>query len=149
MEEIPIKEIAIAVEAVAKVLPETLKHISEIVKTTSDNNVKLKLHVIETNIKMLQMKVNIAQLLIDQNKPLGEELVKDIFSMADLLAKMNYDILEIVGSTTRENNKTKLVDTFTGFIKNNPEILLSPVVGIPGTTIISGAKKIMKKIAKD
>lgn len=139
------------VVTIAKVLPDTTKRIGEIIKVTNDNKTKLKLEAMKINLELItNVKLPIAQEYIKRNEKMSEDLIRDLFKTCDLVMRVNYNILEIVGSEAREKNYKVFTNTIVDFLKKNPEALLIPFAPWSAATIAlySGTKIAVKKATK-
>jgi hypothetical protein len=131
MDPIATETIAKAVGELSKVLPQTLERVSELIKTVSDNSVRIKLEVMSQNLAIYRSKLEIARLLLESEHELGNELLRDLMAMQNRLVEINYELAEVVGSTTRGRTREKLVDGLVGFVKKYPEVLALPFGGPP------------------
>jgi hypothetical protein len=131
MDPIGAETIAKAVGELSKVLPQTLERVSALVKTVSDNQVRIKLEVMSQNLAIYRSKLEIARLLLESEHELTNELLRDLMTMQNRLVEMNYELAEVVGSTTRERTREKLVDGLVDFVKKHPEVLALPFGGPP------------------
>jgi len=88
-----------------------------------------------------------SQFVVENNMDISEELVLDIFKTSDVIMSINYNILQIVGSETKENQRASYLKGIDRLIIGSFPLFILPIAPLAGplVAIYKASKLITEK----